>query len=558
MTKRSVRSSFSLYLNMLRFLFVSTLIVVFTRAADSVSISSVPTSIGYAQDIPIWIDFNLASAISSSSQNILVAEILDSNSQIAKNAQSWVGASITGRSELLIQSPFSSGSVFSLRVYAISQQNFAQNTATGWDRKFVGSTHSSSITIASSAQVGNSTVIAAGFTYVGVNAAGAEFGVVDTSEGLPIPFPFPGFHKEDYFWPKVKDLAWFARQGMNTFRVPLRWERLLPDLLNNPRATNFIREEWKRMTSLINDITGQIGAFVVLDVHNYGRFESYLIGTSRIPVSAFRVLWRELAKEFKNNDKVIFGLMNEPFNIDTEQWVVAVNQAIQGIRVDAQASNLILVPGTRWSTAANWYFTDVYGISNAEALTAVVDPGNNWAVDVHQYFDSDYSGKNPECPRPNIGASTMEGVTQWCRARGLKAFLSEFGTGSSSACLTELTGILEYMKKNSDVWFGWTYWAAGKKWPKDYFLSIEPKDGKDVPQMTTLRPYLLDPLQFKLKFRLPNQVIVLISVGAGALLVIGGCVFYCRRADKKKEQEQTKPKHKPKRKHKSSGVAGEV
>ncbi|HIB99683.1 TPA: glycoside hydrolase family 5 protein, partial [Candidatus Poribacteria bacterium] len=42
---------------------------------------------------------------------------------------------------------------------------------------------------------------------------------------------------------------------------------------------------------------------------------------------------------------------------------------------------------------------------------------------------------------------------------------------------------------NTDVWLGWTYWAAGPWWG-DYMFSIEPKIGEDRPQMVILEKHI--------------------------------------------------------------------
>ena len=42
------------------------------------------------------------------------------------------------------------------------------------------------------------------------------------------------------------------------------------------------------------------------------------------------------------------------------------------------------------------------------------------------------------------------------------------------------------MRDNSDVWLGWTYWAAGAWWG-DYPMSVEPKNGADRGQMIVLK-----------------------------------------------------------------------
>jgi endoglucanase len=42
------------------------------------------------------------------------------------------------------------------------------------------------------------------------------------------------------------------------------------------------------------------------------------------------------------------------------------------------------------------------------------------------------------------------------------------------------------MNQNSDVWLGWTYWAAGDWWPPEEPLNVQPRNGRDKPQMKVL------------------------------------------------------------------------
>ncbi len=48
------------------------------------------------------------------------------------------------------------------------------------------------------------------------------------------------------------------------------------------------------------------------------------------------------------NPKVIFGLMNEPHDLPTENWLTAANVAIAAIRATG-ATNLITVPGNAFT-----------------------------------------------------------------------------------------------------------------------------------------------------------------------------------------------------------------
>ncbi len=83
----------------------------------------------------------------------------------------------------------------------------------------------------------------------------------------------------------------------------------------------------------------------------------------------------------------------------------------------------------------------------------------------------------------------LTAFTAWARQNGKRAFLGEFGGGTDATCLAALDRMLLFMKQNSDVWRGWTYWAAGP-WPATYFTSVQPINGQDRPQMSILRKYI--------------------------------------------------------------------
>jgi hypothetical protein len=171
----------------------------------------------------------------------------------------------------------------------------------------------------------------------------------------------------------------------------------------------------------------------------------------------------------------------------TEQWLSAANAAISAIRA-AGATNLILVPGNSWSGAHSWT-QSWYGTPNSTAMLNISDPGNNYAFEVHQYLDSDSSGTSSSCVSGTIGSQRMQSFTNWLRANGKRGFLGEFGGGSGQTCLSAIDNILDHLEANTDVYLGWTYWAAGPWWG-GYFTSLEPNGGNDKPQMDALEPHL--------------------------------------------------------------------
>jgi endoglucanase len=312
--------------------------------------------------------------------------------------------------------------------------------------------------------------------YAGVNLAGAEF---KSSKK-------PGTLFKDYTYPSEKDFAYFADKGMNVVRLPFLWERLQPQ----PKG-EFDPTQLKLLTTTV-DNAARHGITVLLDVHNYARYNGQQIGSDAVPLEVFVDLWTRLAKEqaFANNEKVIFGLMNEPHDIGASDWAAAAQAAIDAIRA-AGAKNLILVPGTAWSGAHSWGSAIAgRGTSNGDALAKLTDPANQLAFEVHQYIDKDSSGTKPDCSDEDVGVRRLEGFTRWLRENGKTGFLGEFGASTDPTCMAALDKMLAYMQTNGDVWRGWSYWAAGGWWSPTYMFNVQPdKEGNDKPQMAVLSRY---------------------------------------------------------------------
>lgn len=310
-----------------------------------------------------------------------------------------------------------------------------------------------------------------GIKWRGVNLSGAEYnlGVV------------PGRYGYQYTYPSATAVDYFQAKGMNLVRLPFSWDRLQP-VLNAPLDAT----ELQRLTTFVNSTTAK-GVTVLIDPHNYGRYRQQVIGSTGVPHSAFGDFWARLAAAFRGNPKVIFGLMNEPYGMTTENWVGAANTAIRRIR-SAGATNTIAVPGNAWSGAHSWA-ANWYGTPNATAMLQILDSGNNMVFEVHQYLDADSSGTSGTCVSTTIGAERLATFTAWLRTNGKRGLLGEFAAANNDACKQALTGMLAYMQSNSDVWAGWSYWLAGA-WSSNDIFSIQPVSGVDKPQMQLLTPYL--------------------------------------------------------------------
>ncbi len=308
----------------------------------------------------------------------------------------------------------------------------------------------------------------------GVNLAGAEFGTL------------PGEFGKDYTYPSGKTVDYFAAKGFNTVRLPFLWERLQPALFGD-----FSADELTRLKDMVVSMRNK-DIVVILDPHNYARYQGQLIGSPDVPPGAFSDLWRRLAQEFGQDPGVIFALMNEPYDISAVSWLAIANEAIAGIRTVSNR-NLVMVPGTAWTGAHSWG-ADWYGGSNASVMAGVRDPANHFVYEFHQYFDEDFSGKKDSCLRAQEAIASVGDVANWLRSTGAKGFLGEFGVTREPSCIAAAAAMTEAVDANRDVFIGWAYWAGGDWWPKEEALNIQPVDGVDRPQMAGLVAALARPM----------------------------------------------------------------
>ncbi len=303
--------------------------------------------------------------------------------------------------------------------------------------------------------------------YRGVNLSGAEYGERDGAVNV------------NYTYPSEETVRYFAGKGMNIIRLPFRWERLQPTLgqpLNG--------DELQRLKDAV-DLIQKHGMAVILDPHNYADYDKTQIGQAPVTDLAFGDFWARLAVEFSNRKGVAFGLMNEPHDIKAPDWLEAANTAIRSIRT-VGAHNLILVPGTNWTGAHSWSTDVLGGGANGTVMLGVKDPIDFYAFEFHQYLDADSSGTHPVCDGTENAKRGLSDVTDWLRKNGKRGFLGEFGVAANDTCLDGLKQFIGVMNADSDVWLGWSYWAAGDWWPPEEPLNVQPRNGRDKPQMKVL------------------------------------------------------------------------
>ena len=303
---------------------------------------------------------------------------------------------------------------------------------------------------------------------VGVNLDGGSFG------------PDGDRLHTDYTYPTTAEIDYYTGKGATVFRIPFLARRMLAA---DAQGTLTPSGDFAILTELI-DYAATKDAKVVLDMHDYGLSRSgKLIGRDPGSVEEFAASWETLARPLKDRPNVIFGLMNEPHKQSATEWLSGANAAAKAIR-KAGADQLILVPGSYWDGAHSWTTTD-----NAEVMLGFEDPADNYVFEVHQYLDFDHSGTHRSVV-PGGGSTRLAAFTAWARDHGVKGFLGEFGWADTPEAHREGRDLLCYMARNRDVWFGWTYWAGGPWWG-DYMFSVEPRDGKDRPQMKVLSEFMM-------------------------------------------------------------------
>lgn len=268
--------------------------------------------------------------------------------------------------------------------------------------------------------------------YAGVAESGGEFGVwsATATPGTGLPGTFGVDYK---FIDEAGVDVHVDQNHLNLFRIAFLLERMAP--VATGLGKTFNETHFDYFKEAVDYVTVTKGAYAILDPHNYMRYNDpssqpysgSVIGNASDPTAAttaqFGEFWGELAGRFADNDKVIFGLMNEPHDMATELVLRNNQAAIDAIRA-AGAGNLIIMPGNSWTGGHAW----TEGSDPSSALMhQFTDPLNNTAIDIHEYLDVDYSGSHSECV--SAPATNLAALTSWLkvsdRPRALLEYLKE-------------------------------------------------------------------------------------------------------------------------------------
>lgn len=293
----------------------------------------------------------------------------------------------------------------------------------------------------------------------GVNLAGAEFG---------------GFA----FWQKNPDeWDYYNSKGLNLIRVPFKWERIQSSLYGSV--------DFSDLDDII-DLADARGMKVILDMHNYARYNGDVIGTTNVPNAAFEDVWRKIADHYKNETCIYgYGIMNEPHGTGG-LWPAAAQAAADGIR-DVDSNNWIIVGGESYSSASAW--------RDVNPNLDVNDPQDKVMYEAHVYFDTSwpagdgsYGSYGSENPAVDRGVRLMNPFILWLQEKGYRGFVGEYGVPKNDIRWNPLLD--EFMSHITSHGLSGTYWAGGENW-NNYPLDCSPTNNytTDSNQMIVLEQY---------------------------------------------------------------------
>lgn len=284
--------------------------------------------------------------------------------------------------------------------------------------------------------------------------------------------------------PPVSQFTHFASEGVNIFRIPFAWQLMTPALGGMISSSFFARYDATVQAAL----SASTSPYVIIDLHNYARWNGEIIGQGGPTNDQFASIWSQLAAKYANEPHIIFGIMNEPHDLNSvSTWAESVQVAVNAIRAAGATSQHLLLPGSSWSSA------QALPTEAGPFLLNVTDPVGGTSkllFDVHKYLDSDNSGTHAECVTNNIDVLTT--LVSWLQSNGNRqAILSETGGGNTASCETDLGQELAFVKANSQSIVGFSVWAAGA-FDTTYILSVTPNaNGTDQPLWTAaVRPNL--------------------------------------------------------------------
>ncbi|KAI0347834.1 endoglucanase [Trametopsis cervina] len=295
----------------------------------------------------------------------------------------------------------------------------------------------------------------------GVNTAGYDFSVGTD-----------GSFKPPYSTPPSSQYTHFTAEGVNLYRIPFAWQLMTPTLGGSIDNSFFSTYDATVQAALNSGPK----VYVIIDLHNYARWNGQVIAQGGPTNAQYASIWTQLAQKYGKQQRIIFGIMNEPHDVPSvSTWVDTVQQTVNAIR-QAGSQNYLLLPGSSWASA------QAFPTEAGPLLVKVTDPlgGTSKLIfDVHKYLDSDNSGTHAECTTDNV--SVLQTLVSFLKQNGNRqAILSETGGGNTASCEQLLGNELAYVKSAYPTLAGFAVWSAGA-FNTNYVLSVVPNGDQDQP-----------------------------------------------------------------------------
>lgn len=325
-----------------------------------------------------------------------------------------------------------------------------------------------------------------GIIYRGVNLAGGE------CEDDPVEH----LSSNGEYLPFDNAAELFLYKGMNTFRIPVVWEYLAD------KDGNFFvpaRRYMLKLDATIKGLTDK-NAFVIIDLHNYMRYNPSNVtlnvvntnpggsdvldgfgGVDGIRSSVYK-LWLNIAQRYPS-PRVIYGLMNEPHDVRTNDLNSLISASFAGIRegerrtgVPFTNTHLVLVSGSNRDRLHTWFTAyDATGTTNAENAPNYrrFAKAAKFAIEIHHHFDVDFSGRYVSGDCMPTEQYAVELNTHWSRFKAWAItneqaiFVSEFGAPDTATCRRNVAlfldqlALFKYVPAQKYGVIGWTSSSAG-------------------------------------------------------------------------------------------------
>lgn len=304
-------------------------------------------------------------------------------------------------------------------------------------------------------------------TIKGINLAGPEFGAKVT----------------DYYrFPTKENAAYYNSVGFDTIRLPLKWERLQPVLFQN------LDSAYLKQIIDVLDIAQLNKQKVLLDLHNYGRYNDKVVGSvPEVPIKSFYDVWNKIASAVGAHPAVFaYGLMNEPHGMgDSRLWPAIAQAGVDGVR-SVDMTHTLFVAGDGWSNVLNW--------SKNNPAPFVKDPSNKVVYEAHIYFDDNSSGTykvgvaDPSVNLPKLVIDRLTPFIDWLSKYSQNGVIGEWGVPKDGSWTPVIDTFLSTTDANC---LGWFFWGGGLS--QGNILSLEPMNGVDKPQIARVKQRYMQP-----------------------------------------------------------------